>query len=94
MDQNLKITATSPLLLAPNSHAVAAPNDHKATKETVVSAEPAAPKKAPTKVKNIHSQIFKEFRRVLYTPPVYNKEEINMLLTDQQNMVEDTNTTE
>ena len=48
----------------------------------------ASPKPKPKPVKNIHSQIFKEFRRVLYTPAVYNTEEIHTLMTDQQKMAE------
>ncbi len=84
MEPNLKISTATPLLLTPSNKG----NTRKAEQKTVLKEEANLPviKKAP--VKNIHSQIFKEFRRALYTPPVYNKEEINMLLADQQTMTE------
>ena len=81
MNQNLKISHSTPLLLnGAKVEPVSVP---------VKKADPVpAVKPTPKPVKNIHSQIFKEFRRVLYTPTVYNKEEINMLMTDQQDMTD------
>ena len=39
-----------------------------------------------TRVKNIHSEIFKEFRKTLYIAPKYNQDEITTLLSDQEKM--------
>jgi len=38
------------------------------------------------RVKNIHSEIFKEFRKTLYIAPKYNQDEITTLLSDQEKM--------
>jgi len=80
MNQTLKINNTNPLLLASTTDGPVKPEP------AIESAEKS--KSKGKAVNNIHSQIFKEFRRLLYTPTVYNKDEINMLIADQQNMTD------
>ena len=89
MNQNLKISHSTPLLLngAKSAEGKSSTVKPEPSEKAVEPTEAVIVKKpTPKPVKNIHSQIFKEFRRVLYTPTVYNKEEINMLMTDQQDM--------
>ena len=51
---------------------------------TTVLTKPKSKSKVP--VKNVHTAMFKEFRKILHTPTVYNQEEINALIHDQDNL--------
>lgn len=59
-----------------------------------ISKQPQQPSHPPSiktnqskmRVKNIHSEIFKEFRKTLYIAPKYNQDEITTLLSDQEKM--------